>query len=500
VTSTPHAEAALAVLRVLGGRPMLVYVASAGARLVAAFWTLEIASAWRRARADLELALVSVSSRGEAPLAEGTPHPIDQVLDALGRAPDAPRSIALAVSWNEAWDDGKCRVWIDALDEEIVWWGAFHPQRDHEYEERQSFEDFAARGPRGCPEKVPAEVEASLRAHLATVPPRMHDGPEALVRAAARGDEALVRDLLARGVDPGSHDRRGKLALARALEGRHAGAATLLVHAGADPHRCLGGAAWCLYVATLASRWELVSALLDRGAVRADDLALAKAVALGAPVALLSRLAAGPRPSAAHPAWLDPAIRARADAEPAVAAWIAERVGPLPAPPPKPVHAPPAKRDTRLHAAVRGGDVAGVERLLAARAPVEERDSDDRTPLMRAAEAPAAAQAALIEKLLAAGARHDATDRMGATALVKAVRRGATAAVEALCAGGADPNAIDEHTPVLVWAARNADAATVAILLAAGADRSRRDDRDLTALDHALRKKATDCIALLRAP
>ena len=93
--------------------------------------------------------------------------------------------------------------------------------------------------------------------------------------------------------------------------------------------------------------------------------------------------------------------------------------------------------------------------------------SDD----LRLVDAARAADAALVEQLLAAGAPVDAAQPDGATALHWAAHRDATAIVDQLIAAGADVNAAnDEDIRPLNLAALNRSAPLVERLLEAGAD------------------------------
>jgi hypothetical protein len=102
--------------------------------------------------------------------------------------------------------------------------------------------------------------------------------------------------------------------------------------------------------------------------------------------------------------------------------------------------------DTALHVAAAAHRVELVQLLLDLEADPHARNRHGAQPLHLAADAApglarwdAAAQAATIACLIAAGADPNAADRRGVTALHRAVRTRSAAAVGALLEGGADP-------------------------------------------------------------
>ena len=113
--------------------------------------------------------------------------------------------------------------------------------------------------------------------------------------------------------------------------------------------------------------------------------------------------------------------------------------------------------------AAKKGDLASVERLLAAGADVNYQDEGDYTPLMGAASR---GHNVIVERLLAAGADVHLKDEYGKMALKWAVRRGCAGVVKRLLAAGAKVNLNSE----LVGVASRGYAGVVRCLLAAGAD------------------------------
>jgi ankyrin repeat protein len=95
----------------------------------------------------------------------------------------------------------------------------------------------------------------------------------------------------------------------------------------------------------------------------------------------------------------------------------------------------------KLVDAARDGDVAEIERQIAAGADPNAL-VDDWTPLQRAA---ANGHIAAIAALLKAGARVDGANSYGCTPLMWAAANGHTAAVDALVAAGADVHRADMY-------------------------------------------------------
>jgi ankyrin repeat protein len=106
------------------------------------------------------------------------------------------------------------------------------------------------------------------RAGLPQTPPSADEltSYTGLHAAAARGDAAALRRLLAAGADPAARDGRGRTPLHVAAFGAHAGALTALVAGGADPN------------ALEAQRYDVVTI----AAVRGDVATLRLVLQLGA--------------------------------------------------------------------------------------------------------------------------------------------------------------------------------------------------------------------------
>ncbi len=125
-------------------------------------------------------------------------------------------------------------------------------------------------------------------------------------------------------------------------------------------------------------------------------------------------------------------------------------------------------------------DLGRVENMLKAGIDPNTPTSLGNRPLLIAAKK---RNPALLEMLVANGARVDAPDRNGLTALMAAASMGLAQNVRILISAGANLNARDEKgaTP-LIWAAISGHPQVVEILLAHGADEKVRNRDGLTAL------------------
>lgn len=123
--------------------------------------------------------------------------------------------------------------------------------------------------------------------------------PEAVVRAAQRGDEGSLEAWFARGVDPDAGDANGRHLLNHAAEYGHCGAIAVCLRFGCDVNARLPG--WApLHNAAARGREDALAALLAAGAdVDAVDLygttAVMDAAARGRARAVRRLLAAGAR-------------------------------------------------------------------------------------------------------------------------------------------------------------------------------------------------------------
>ena len=144
---------------------------------------------------------------------------------------------------------------------------------------------------------------------------------------------------------------------------------------------------------------------------------------------------------------------------------------------------------TPLHAAA---DAASVETLVAAGADANARDRGGNTPLHTARDA------AVVEALVAAGADPTARTPFGFTPLFEAAAFGAPALIEALLT--ADASVVNARTrsgrTALHHAAQfNIEPAVIALLLGAGANLEARDDEGQTPLHHAAENNRTGATA-----
>jgi ankyrin repeat protein len=128
-----------------------------------------------------------------------------------------------------------------------------------------------------------------------------------------------------------------------------------------------------------------------------------------------------------------------------------------------------ADGSTALQWAVYEGNVAEVERLIAAGADVSIANNYGATPMSLAAEV---ASTEIIELLLAAGADADSPNGDGMTALMAVARTGNVAAAEALLEHGATLDARERfgEQTALMWAAARRHPEMIELLASRGAD------------------------------
>lgn len=130
---------------------------------------------------------------------------------------------------------------------------------------------------------------------------------------------------------------------------------------------------------------------------------------------------------------------------------------------------------TPLHWAVYNNDAALVEKLLAAGADANARNDYDATPL---SEAAVTGNIAVIRALLKAGAAVDGANADGQTALMVIARTSNIAAAKLLLDRGAKVNTREKWhgQTALMWAAAEAQPAMVKLLVQRGADVNARSD------------------------
>ncbi len=149
-----------------------------------------------------------------------------------------------------------------------------------------------------------------------------------------------------------------------------------------------------------------------------------------------------------------------------------------------------------LHAAVRNGNTAEVDRLLASGADPNAPDDRGNPPLLQAAWA---GNTAVIASLLDHGANVNARNgETGSTALLYAVLGGREAVVQLLLGKGARTNfKYRDDKTVLHFAAARASTQILEALVAARADLSAVDERGNTALDEAVLQDRVPAAELL---
>jgi ankyrin repeat protein len=264
------------------------------------------------------------------------------------------------------------------------------------------------------------------------------EGSPALAEAALYADARAVTTLLQHGADPNVRDARGATALIFAA-GDRAKALPLLAKGASVNVRTAAGRTPLLIAAGVDGNYDVVKAILDRGAdVNEKDLS---------------------------------------------APFIPTIAG--------------AGGGTALIAAAYTPDSRTLGLLLEKGAAVDARDNLDQTALLAAAIGGSVENAKL---LLARGADPNAISKMGMTPLIVAAMIDRAEIARELVAHGAKVNAHDLSgaTP-LMWAAytERGDTAIVRMLLAAGADPKDKNAAGETALTWAARRGYPEVMKLL---
>lgn len=181
------------------------------------------------------------------------------------------------------------------------------------------------------------------------------------------------------------------------------------------------------------------------------------------------------------------AVKARNDA--ALTALLAKKVD---------VNTPQPDGATPLHWAAHLGDLATVERLLAAGARPNPVNAYGVTPLSLAATN---GHAPIIEALLKAGASVDTALPTGETPLMTAARAGALPAVSALLSHKASVNTRESvmGQSALMWAIAEGHLDVATALIDAGAEVTAASTSGFTPLLFAVREGHLDAVTLLLA-
>jgi uncharacterized protein len=268
------------------------------------------------------------------------------------------------------------------------------------------------------------------------------DPAQELRKAASDGDRDVVARALAAGVGVDEASASGGTALMFAAFGDHAEIVTMLLEAGAAADRGdrFGDPAihWAAYGGAAAAVDALLAGGADPAIVTHHGDALAIAMRRG------------------FPAIVDRLVR----------------------------HTGTSTGATPLHVAARAGELAEVERLVAAGGAVEAQNRIGYTPLMEAARE---GHTDVLTRLLAAGAdpvHRGNTLGMGMTALHLAADRDRAEVARILLARGVPVDAGNaQATTPLAWALGEGSLDTARVLLDAGANPAIEDDNDFSALD-----------------
>ena len=140
----------------------------------------------------------------------------------------------------------------------------------------------------------------------------------------------------------------------------------------------------------------------------------------------------------------------------------------------------PSAAPRSLRQAAEAGDVAAIQRLVAAGHSPNKQNEDGDTVLILAARA---GQAAAVNALIAAGADSDLTDRSGFTALMAAALQGHVDVAKALIKGGSIVDKVEPNGwTALHQAARYGHTSVIQVLLDAGSSLERKTNDGWPAL------------------
>ena len=279
-------------------------------------------------------------------------------------------------------------------------------------------------------------VEA-LIAGNADVNKERRDGVTALILAAEKGHDTILRALLEAGADPSAAKHaNGATALIFAAENGHAAAVEALLAAGADANATISAGTSALQLAAKGGHGAVVKVLVAGG----GD------VAHSTPDGLTALSYAAFKDSDESEAIVETLRSAGAD-----------------------VNAVSGEGESDLMMAAGLGNTRTLKALLAAGADMTLARSDDGAAALQLAVQTGHGEG--VGALLAAGADANAADPNGVTPLMFAAVNGHAAIIDALVAAGGDATtALASGDTALSLAAKEDNVAVIKSLLVAGAD------------------------------
>lgn len=315
-------------------------------------------------------------------------------------------------------------------------------------------------------------------ARRAVLDARTMTGRTALMEAAESGNVRIVEALLDAGAEISEEDRTGATAVRlAAAAGRDGALAALLARHPDAPAEATAALSW----AARRGHSAAVRLLHREGAdlearSRSGDTPLILAVAEGKEQVVATLLDLGADPSAPGRYGVTPLAVAVLNNQARIASMLVE-------------HGAQPSREGNLIAAARRGDTERMTTLLAAGARVEARDRNGRTALMAAVTGGHLPAVTALLTHLGPKAREAAEDRdlSGTTVLMRGAAGGRVPIVEALLATGARPDVPGRRRRTPLNEAAAAGRLEVVELLARhGVDLDHRDDDGRTPLSDAL--------------
>lgn len=319
----------------------------------------------------------------------------------------------------------------------------------------------------------------------------MFSGWQPLAIAASRNDAKLVAELLASGARAEEPTPQGDTPLLVAAKYHAPTVIADLLHAGANPAHPDDAGQTVLCYATAHADVEVLDALLQKGVspnTRAHDEDPPIVIAARSDNETLVRrlIDAGADVNAVSPRGSSAAMRASAGSDPEVLRTLIGAKANL------------ALRDKTgrdaLWFASNSGNEAGIDQLLAAGAPIETA-LGGQSAMFAAVRG---GKVSTLERLLRKGLAPNARDSAGNTPLIAAAARGDLAILKVLLDGGAQIDAQNEAgNTALIVATREGNTQICKALVQAGASAGLRNQERHDALDTAKRRNLPEIVALL---
>ncbi|HEY4215143.1 MAG TPA: ankyrin repeat domain-containing protein [Steroidobacteraceae bacterium] len=319
----------------------------------------------------------------------------------------------------------------------------------------------------------------------------LYAGWQPLAIAVSRNDARIVGELLASGARADEPTPRGDTPLLVAVKYHAPAVIADLLRTGANPAQAGEADQTALCYATAHADVEVIDALLQKGVspnthARDEDPPIVIAARSDNETLVRRLVDAGADVNAVSAQGVSAAMIASGGSDPEVLRALIAAKANL------------ALRDKTgrdaLWVASNSGNEAAIDQLLAAGAPIETAMAG-QSALFAAVRG---GKVSTLERLLRKGLAPNARDSAGNTPLIAAAARGDLTILKVLLDGGAQINAQNAAgNTALIVASREGHAAICKALLQAGATASLRNQERHDALDTAKRRNLTQIVALL---